>query len=51
MKKNHLILKMLRTFRDLGDDPMARIDARIWYSHFLKAAKKMKIVKQRRKAT
>ncbi len=40
MKKDKLILKMLQTFEDLGNDPMARIDARLWHKHYTKAARR-----------
>ncbi len=41
---NALIKKMLQTFEDLGNDPMARIDARLWHKHYTKVARKLKII-------
>lgn len=48
-KKDKLILKMLQTFDDLGNDGMARIDARLWFRHYTKAAKGMGIIKKETK--
>ena len=32
---------MLKTFDDLGSDPMARIDARLWYDFYKKKVNKL----------
>jgi hypothetical protein len=36
-----LILRMLKTFDDLGRDPMARIDARLWAAHYRRQLKRL----------
>lgn len=36
MKLEKLCRQMLETFERLGDDPMARIDARLWHAYFKK---------------
>lgn len=49
MTKDALILKMLHTFDDLGNDGMARIDARLWFRHYAKKVKKLGIGKKEKK--
>lgn len=39
-----LISDMIETFGRLGSDPMARIDARIWYDHYRRKAKRLRIL-------
>lgn len=40
-KTTKLVLDMIKTFDDLGADGMARIDARLWYAHYLRKAKRL----------
>lgn len=46
--KDKLIYSMLQTLIALGRDPMARIDARLWFEHYLKKAKKLGIIPKRK---
>lgn len=40
-QRDKLILKMLAAFEKLGRDPMARIDARIWFEHYRRRVRRL----------
>lgn len=44
--KDKLIADILKVLYELGNDHMARIDARLWAEHFSKKIKKMNKVKK-----
>lgn len=44
--RDKLIADMLKVFYELGNDGMARIDARLWAEHFSKKIKRMNKVKK-----
>lgn len=44
-QRNRMILSMLKDFEQLGNDPMARIDARLFHNFYLGKCKQLGIVK------
>lgn len=47
--RDRLILKMLNAFEGLGNDGMARIDARVWHAYFRRRIKRLGINVKARK--
>lgn len=48
-RRDKLVLHMINTFLRLGNDTLARIDARAWHEYYTRRARRMGIVKPARK--